>query len=161
MGTVSTAQTLTIIGIIYNLLVILFAGMFLFFWFMPIMFLGLIWLLFGIILPIVAYRDIAQGKRGPAGALLLISGVFSLVFVFFIGGVFLVIAGALTADYDPYRQMRMGYRPQYLYNPTPHYGPQYAVPDTVARTKKCVNCGVDLDRWDQYCHTCGAHTGWY
>ena len=160
MGTVSTAQTLTIIGIIYNLLVMFFVGMF-FFFFIPLMFFGFIWLLFGLILPIVSYRDIEQGKRGSAGALLLISGVFSLIFVLFIGGVFLIIAGGLTADYDPYRQMPMGYRPQYRYNATPHYGSQYAIQQTVARTKKCVNCGVELDRWDQYCHTCGAHVGWY
>ncbi|MFX0168392.1 MAG: hypothetical protein ACFE89_03445 [Candidatus Hodarchaeota archaeon] len=159
MGTVDTARALTIIGTVYNVFVLFFMGMLIIF--APfLMFFGAIWILLGFILPIVAYRDISRGKHGPAGTLLIISGVFSLIFIFYIGGVCLIIAGALTADFDPYRRMRVGYQ-QHMYNPPPQYRPLYAMPVTTARTKKCVNCGVDLDRWDQYCHTCGAHTGWY
>jgi hypothetical protein len=155
-----TAQALTIIGIVINGFFLLFMSslILIFPW---IIMIGAVWLLLGIILPIIAYKDIPRGSQGPAGALLLISGIFSLIFIFVIGGILLIVAGALIASWNPYEYPRHRVRPYWSHTPPPAYTTTYNPPQSFARTKKCVNCGVELDREDQYCHTCGAHVGWY
>ena len=104
MGTRDTAQAFTIIGIIYNILVVLIQGTFFFFGpsiIHPFTFslLGGFWFLLALILPIIAYREIDRGEHSVAGALLIISGLYSLVYNFLFGGVFLIIAGILMAVY--------------------------------------------------------------
>lgn len=160
MATDDTAQALTIIGIVVNAFFLLFMSTAIWIvpWLLPI---GAVWLLLGIILPIIAYKDISRGSQGPAGALLIVSGIFSLIFIYMIGGILLIVAGALVASWNPYQYPRHRVTSQRYYASPPAYTSTYISPVSDASTKKCVNCGVELDREDQYCHTCGTHVGWY
>ncbi len=160
MGTRDTAQALTIIGLVCNGFFLFFEFLMILFYF-PVLFFSLIWFIFGIVLPIVAYNDIPKGNRGSAGALLIISGIVSLLFIFFIGGILLIIAGALVASWNPYPTTRHGYDLRWVPSPSSSQGSAYLVSTSRAATKKCVSCGVELERIDQYCHACGTHTGWY
>lgn len=189
MGTQDTAQALTILGIIYNgyILFSQFALVF-FSWLFPVMMYTLIptliWSVVGIILPIISYNEIPKGSRGSAGIVLILSGIASLIFIFLIGGILLIVAGAIVATWNPYPHSPTSYQRQWAHEPTapkpayqPHFhplGPYHAYdgqsiwtrrePSTsasTAQTKKCVNCGAELDRIDQYCHICGTHVGWY
>jgi hypothetical protein len=169
MGTQDTAQALTILGIICNGF-ILFFEIFYAFVFPPFLFLTFIWLFVGIILPMIAYNEIPKGNQGSSGTLLIITGILSLIFIFFIGGVLLIVAGALAASWNPYQHP--GTRPrQTRFHPLGPFheydgrsiwvrqGDSTHAPNT--STKKCVNCGVELSRVDQFCHECGTNVSWY
>ncbi|MFX1509991.1 MAG: hypothetical protein ACFFBR_06765 [Promethearchaeota archaeon] len=160
MGTHDSAQTLTIIGIVCNGFILLFEFL-LSLVFFPYMFLTMIWFVVGIVLPIIAYSDIPKGNRGSAGALLIISGIISLIFIFLIGGILLIVAGALVASSGPAPSTERYYDLRYVQSPSSSHGTAYLVPPRNVGTKKCVNCGADLDRVDQYCHVCGTNVGWY
>ncbi|MFX0168472.1 MAG: hypothetical protein ACFE89_03850 [Candidatus Hodarchaeota archaeon] len=106
MGNQDTAQVLTILGILYNGFTLFFKFLMAFFgW--PFMAMinalidTLIWFVVGIILPIITYNDIPKGSRGTAGFLLILAGIISFIFIFFIGGVLLIVAGALVASRHP------------------------------------------------------------
>ncbi len=189
MGTQDTAQALTILGIICNGYILFFplALVFLGWLFMVMMYTlipTLIWFVVGIILPIISYNEIPKGSRGSAGIILILSGIVSLIFIFLIGGILLIVAGAIVATSNPYPTSPTSYQRQWAHEPTstrpshqPHFhplGPYHEYDDTsiwnrsepstgtsTAQTKKCVNCGAELERIDQYCHTCGTHVGWY
>jgi hypothetical protein len=169
MGNQDTAQALTILGIICNGF-ILFFQFFYTFVYPPILFLTLIWVFVGIILPMIGYNEIPKGNRGSAGALLIITGIISLLFIFFIGGVLLIVAGALAASLNPYRLPPSRSRqtrfhplgPYHEYDGNSIWVRQGASADTsTASTKKCVNCGAELSRIDQFCHECGTNVSWY
>jgi hypothetical protein len=160
MGTYDSAQVLTILGLVCNGFILFFEFM-LALVFFPYLFLTMIWFIVGIVLPIIAYNDIPKGNRGPAGALLIISGIISLIFIFLIGGILLIVAGALVASSGPAPSAPRHYDLRWIRSPSSSQGTAYLVPLRGAGTKKCVNCGADLDRIDQYCHVCGTNVGWY
>ncbi|MFX1564941.1 MAG: hypothetical protein ACFFCH_03005 [Promethearchaeota archaeon] len=160
MGTHDSAQALTILGIVCNGFILFFEFL-LAFVFFPFLFLTIIWFFIGIIFPIIAYNDIPKGNRGSAGALLIISGIISLIFIFLIGGILLIVAGALVASSNPAPSVPRYYDLRWVRSPSSPQGTAYLVPQRGEGTKKCVNCGADLDRVDQYCHVCGTDVGWY
>ncbi|MHA2405519.1 MAG: zinc ribbon domain-containing protein [Candidatus Hermodarchaeia archaeon] len=169
MGTQDTAQALTILGIICNGF-FLFFEVFYAFVFPPILLLTFIGLFVGIILPMIAYNEIPKGNRGSAGPLLMFTGIISLLFIFVIGGVLLIVAGALAASWNPYqhpgtrsRQTRFHpLGPYHEYDGRSIWARQgYSVDSATTSTKKCVNCGVELRRIDQFCHECGTNVSWY
>ncbi len=107
MGNQDTAQVLTILGIFYNGFTLFFKFLMAFFgW--PFMAMinalidTLIWFVVGIILPIITYNYIHKGSRGTAGFLLILAGIISFIFILFIGGVLLIVAGAIVAFRHPY-----------------------------------------------------------
>ena len=169
MGTQDTAQALTILGIICNGCILVFEFFYAFI-FPPILFLTFIWIFVGIILPMIAYNEIPKGNRGSAGTLLIITGIVSLIFIFFIGGVLLIVAGAIVASWNPY-QIPPPRSRQPRFHPLGPYHEYdgksiwvrhgHSADSSTALTKKCVNCGAELNRIDQYCHECGTNVGWY
>ena len=76
-------------------------------------------------------------------------------------GPLLIIAGAMVATWDPYPSVRRRYDLHWAPYPSSNQGSAYLVPTPRATTKKCVNCGVELERIDQFCHACGTNVGWY
>jgi len=160
MGTQDTAQALTILGLVCNGFILLFEFLTAFYY-IPFMFFIIIWFIVGFVLPIVAYNEIPKGSRGSAGTLLIISGIISLLFIFFISGILLIVAGALVASWNPYQVPRQRYDLQWVPAPSSYQGSAYLVQSRAGMTKKCVNCGVELDCVDQYCHVCGTYVGWY
>ncbi|MFW9934592.1 MAG: hypothetical protein ACFFDU_03550 [Candidatus Thorarchaeota archaeon] len=169
MGTLDSAKVLTVIGILCNGFVLFFEFL-LGFLFLPLLFFTLIWFFVGIILPMIAYNEIPRGNRGSAGGMLIIAGILSLIFIFLVGGVLLLVAGALVASWNPYPVTRrpsdqtqfhpLG--PYHVYDGKSiwsHQPPSES--SSTAQTKRCVNCGAELNRIDQYCHECGTHVGWY
>ncbi|MFX1403740.1 MAG: zinc ribbon domain-containing protein [Promethearchaeota archaeon] len=169
MGTQDTVQTLTILGLLANGFVLLFQLLIAILYF-PTIFITILWFFLGFILPIMVWTEIPKGKRGAAGGILIVSGIVSLLFIFFIGGILLIIAGALVAGWDPYQippspssQTRfhtLGPHHEYDGNSIWIRQPQVAG-SSMAQTKKCVNCGAELNRIDQYCHECGTDVSWY
>ena len=160
MGTRDTAQALTILGLICNAFFLFFSFLYAI-WFFPMIFLTLIWFFFGIVLPIAGYNEIPRGNRGSAGAMLIIAGIVSLLFIFFIAGVLLIVAGAMVASWNPYPTTHRRYDLHWAPYSSSNQGSAYLVPTSRATSKKCVNCGVELERIDQYCHACGTNVGWY
>ncbi len=169
MGTQDTAQALTILGIICNG-IILFFEVFYAFIFPPFLLLTFIWLFAGIILPMIAYNEIPKGNQGSAGTLLIITGIISLLFIFFIGGVLLIVAGALSASWNPHQLPRTrSHQPRFHpLGPYHEYDGKSIwirqgnyTHSSSASIKKCVNCGVELSRIDQFCHECGTNVSWY
>ena len=160
MGTRETSQALTILGIVCNGFSLFFSILYAIYFF-PIFIIMLIWFFFGIVLPIVGYNEIPRGSRGSAGAMLIISGIVSLLFIFFIAGILLIVAGAMVATWHPYPSAQRRYDLHWAPYPSSNQGNAYLVPASRATTKKCVNCGVELERIDQYCHACGTNVGWY
>jgi hypothetical protein len=183
MDTPYTTQVLTIFGIICNGFILFFEFMIGFLYF-PFMLFTFLWFVIGIVLPMIAYNDIPKGSRGSAGVLLILSGLASLLFIFFIGGILLIVAGALAASWNPYPIPPTGNQQQWVHRPSvvrsssqPRFHPlgpyheydgesiwvrtDQSISASTAQTKKCVNCGAELERIDQYCHVCGAHVGWY
>jgi hypothetical protein len=169
MGAKDTAQALVILGILANGFVLLFQFVMTALYF-PLALITIFWVFLGLILPIIAYNEIPKGNRGSGGGLLIVSGIISLLFIFFIGGVLLIVAGALVASWNPY-QMVASRSAQTRFHPIGPYHeydgssiwtrqPQ-PVGSSTAQTKKCVNCGAELNRIDQYCHECGTEVGWY
>ena len=169
MGTQDTAQALTILGIICNGF-ILFFQFFYVFVYPPILFLTLIWFVIGIILPMMGYHEIPKGNRGAAGALLIITGIISLLFIFFIAGVLLLVAGVLAASWNPYHTSPPRPRPTRFHPLGPYHEydgksiwtrQAYSTDASTSSTKRCVNCGARLSRIDQFCHECGSNVSWY
>ncbi|MFX1576674.1 MAG: hypothetical protein ACFFCF_05835 [Promethearchaeota archaeon] len=169
MGTLDSAKVLTIIGILCNGFILFFEFLVGVFYF-PMLFFTLIWFFIGIILPMIAYNEIPKGNRGSAGGILIIAGILSLIFIFLIGGVLLIVAGALVASWNPYHipSKPSGHTkfhplgPYHVYDGKSIWIHQQPPSDSsTGQKKKCVNCGAELNRIDQYCHECGTHVGWY
>jgi hypothetical protein len=169
MGTKDTVQALTILGLLANGCILFFQLLTAISYF-PVIFITLLWFFLGFILPITAWNEIPKGNRGTAGGILIVSGIVSLLFIFFIGGILLIVAGALVASWKPYQSppSRAGQTRFHPLGPYHEYDgrsiwtrqPQ-GVDSSSGSTKKCVNCGVELNHIDQYCHECGTDVGWY
>jgi hypothetical protein len=169
MRSLDWAKALTIFGIIFNGFILFFEFLFTFFYF-PLLFFTLCWFFIGIILPMMAYNEIPKGNRGSAGGILIVAGILSLIFIFLFGGVLLIVAGALVASWNPYHitarpsgQTRFHpLGPHHVYDGKSIWIHQHpSSGSSTGQTKKCVNCGAELNRIDQYCHECGTHVGWY
>ncbi|MFW9831691.1 MAG: hypothetical protein ACFFD8_07950 [Candidatus Thorarchaeota archaeon] len=160
MDSDNIARVLTIIGLVWNGFILFFTSWIaLIFPFLLILTVAMFFLV--IVLPLVAYNDIGRGSQGSAGVLLIVSGIISVFSINLVGGILLIIAGALTSGYDPTRTRRFSYDRHKPYVPQAHRSTPYMrnVPHAISKT--CVNCGVILDRSDQFCHSCGTDVSWY
>ncbi len=169
MGTKDTVQVLTILGLLANGFILIFQLLMAIIYF-PLIFITLLWFFLGFIFPITAWTEIPKGNRGAAGGILIVSGIVSLLFIFFIGGVLLIVAGALVASWNPYqvpasRSTRTQFHPlgpYHDYDGSSIWVRQHHIEGSATtQTKKCVNCGTELNRIDQFCHECGSEVGWY
>lgn len=179
----TAARVLTIIGIVFNGIVVVLLGLLVFLsvilmgWFSWMPFIGwafwelllitlgsfLLALVIGMIIPIYAYRKINPGSKTSAAVILIICGVIDLLIVSLIGGVLLLVGGIIVAVWKPYEHEE--YRPHPA-KPPVHYPPSTTpAPRPVTTTPEpgiseeqafCTYCGSKFLGGEKFCPSCGA-----
>jgi hypothetical protein len=124
----------------------------------------LLTLIVGLILPLVAYGKIRPDSKGAAAGILVVSGAIGLLFIGIIGGILILIAGALVATWHPLGAEHYGPMPvRSLGPPSPMAGQPGAAPGATLATPKgakyCVTCGAELQGDERYCPVCGNAIG--
>jgi hypothetical protein len=119
---------------------------------------------FGLILPIVGYVKVKPESKGTAAALLIVSGVISLIFSGIIGGILLIIAGALAASWKPFPEEGYPPVPTKSLGPPPPFAAQPSIAPaaksvTPKGAKYCVACGAELQGDERFCPICGTTIG--
>jgi hypothetical protein len=156
LGKEGTVRTLALIGLALNG-IILFSLLLLSLFWQPLLVYATFGILLGWILPILGYKQINPRGKNAAGIILIFSGIISIA-ISFTGGILLIVAGALAISWKPDKKIL--HQP-YSSNSRWQHRQVHPSMTTTGISKKCVNCGTNLERYDQFCWNCGTQVDWY